>query len=331
MRAWRVNKGAASVEDLVLVEQEKPQPAFDEVLIKIRACSLNFRDQLIVSGQYPVDRDITPLSDGVGVVEAVGVGVTAFAVGDRVAGTFFQQGSRTGLPNGTWPALGATPAKGMLAEYVTLPEIGVIPIASSLTFEEASTLPCSGLTAWNALMGGPARPGPGRVVLLQGTGGVSLLALQLAKAAGARIIVTSSSDEKLARALTLGADLTINYRAEKQWGHKVASLADGGADHILEIGQPGTLAQSMLAVRPHGEIALLNTVGETNMMPLMFKGASLRGIAVGSSDMARALNHAIDVHAIRPVIDRIFPFDEAREAYLYQASSSLFGKVAIAM
>jgi NADPH:quinone reductase-like Zn-dependent oxidoreductase len=232
----------------------------------------------------------------------------------------------------TGVALGAPPAKGMLAEYVTLPEMGVVPMAKRLSFEEAATLPCAGVTAWNALMEGPRPVGPGQSVLLIGTGGVSLLALAIAKAAGAVVVATSSSNEKLERAKALGADHLINYREEPEWGLAAARLCSGGIDHVVEVGGVGTLMQSMLAVRHAGEIALIGVLtqeGDTTPLPLLTKGASLRGIFVGSRAMAISLNAAIDGCGIKPVVDRVFGFEDAAEAYQYQSSSALFGKVVI--
>ncbi len=334
MKAWQINNGATSLDDLVRIECDKPIPSRGEVLVRVRACSINYRDQAIPLGLYiggAVDRDTTPLSDGAGEVEAVGAGVTKFAVGDRVAGTFFQDW-RAGPPNANpGVALGAAPAKGMLTEYVTLPETGLIPLATSLSFQEASTLPCAGVTAWNALMEGPRPVRPGQWVMVLGTGGVSLLALQIAKAAGAKVVATSSSDAKLARAKAMGADVTINYRTTPEWGAEAGRLT-GGIDHVVEVGGVGTLAQSYAAVGFNGEIALIGVLtreGDANPGSLMFKGASLRGIFVGSAAMARALNAAVDRCSIKPVVDQVFAFDDAKAAYAYQASPDLFGKVVI--
>jgi NADPH:quinone reductase-like Zn-dependent oxidoreductase len=333
MKAWQLNKGASSLDDLVLVERETPQPGPGEVLIRVRACSINYRDSLIPKGQYMggvIDRDITPLSDGAGEVEAIGAGVTTFKVGDRVAGTFFQ-GWDSGNPNSPHPALGAPPAKGMLAEYVTLPENGIVPIATSLSFEEAATLPCAGVTAWNALMEGFPAVKPGAWVAILGTGGVSLLALQIAKAAGAQVIATSSSDEKLERVKALGADAAINYRTMPDWGVEAARIT-GGVDHVVEVGGQGTLAQSMQAIGFNGEIAIIGVLSrEGNVTPrdMMFKAGRMRGIFVGSAAMARNLNKAIDATGIKPVVDRVFGFDEAKAAYAYHASPALFGKTVI--
>jgi NADPH:quinone reductase-like Zn-dependent oxidoreductase len=336
MRAWQLPAGCTSVEQLSLLEVSRPVPAAGEVLVRVHATSLNFRDQAIAKGHYfggAIKAAGVPLSDGAGIVEAVGAGVTAFAAGDRVAGCFFQgwlEGPPTPLLG---EALGCPPAKGMLAEYVALPATGVVRLATSLSFEEAATLPCAGVTAWNALMTGVRPLQRGHTVLLIGTGGVSLLALQIAKAAGARVIATSSSDGKLARVKALGADATLNYRSEPQWGAKAAELAGGTIHHVVEVGGLGTLGQSLQAVGFGGEVALIGVLsmqGESNPMALMVKGASLRGIFVGSAAMARDQNAFVDQHRIKPVVDRVFGFAEAKAAYAYQASAALFGKVVIA-
>lgn len=334
MKSWLLKKGATSLDDLVMVDQEKPKPGPGEVLMRVRACSLNYRDALIPKGLYmggSVDRDIVPLSDGAGEVEAIGAGVTRYKIGDRVAGTFFQ-GWENGPATQIWPALGAPPAKGMLAEYVTLPENGVVPLAATLSFEEAATLPCAGVTAWNALMEGQPAVRPGAWVLVLGTGGVSLLALQIAKAAGARVIATSSSDAKLERVKALGADAAINYTTTPEWGVAAAAISGGGVQHVVEVGGQGTLAQSMAAIGFGGEIAfigVLSNAGDASPRAMMFKAGRLRGIFVGSAAMAQDLNAAIDTNGIKPVVDKVFAFDEAKAAYAYHASPALFGKTVI--
>lgn len=337
MRQWVIKQGATSLEDMALREVPEPHAGAGEVLVRVRACSLNYRDQIIPLGRYmggTVATDTVPLSDGAGEVVAVGPGVTSVKVGDRVAGSFFQNWIDGPANPGAGPALGAPPAAGMLQDLVVLPEHGVLPIAQSLTFEEAACLPCAGVTAWNALMEGPHPVRSGESVLVLGTGGVSLLALQIAKAAGAQVIATSSSDDKLARAMGLGADKTVNYRATPDWGAAVADLAGGGVDHVIEVGGAGTLKQSIAAVGFGGEIALIGVLtreGDTNPHGLMFKGASIRGIFVGSRGMAARFNTFIDAHAIKPVVDRTFAIEHALEAYQYQASPDLFGKVVITL
>jgi NADPH:quinone reductase-like Zn-dependent oxidoreductase len=338
MKAWVLRKGATSLDAMELVEQAEPVAAAGEVLIRVRACSLNYRDQMIPLGLYlggPVSEDIVPLSDGAGEVVAVGEGVTQFACGDRVAGIFFQNWM-AGPPNPAMgPALGAAGAKGMLAEYVALPETGVVKIAQSLSFEEAACLPCAGVTAWNALMEGARPIQAGEHALVLGTGGVSLLALQIAKAAGAQVIATSGSDDKLARVAALGADATINYRQTPDWGAAAAQMSGKpGVEHVVEVGGAGTLAQSIAAVGFAGEIGLIGVLtreGNTAPHGLMFKGATLRGIFVGSRVMAQRLHAFIDAHGIKPVVDRVFPLADAKAAYAYQASPDLFGKVVIAL
>lgn len=336
MRTWRLPAGCKSIDQLELAEVPKPVPAAGEVLIRVRACSLNYRDQIIPKGMYfggVVAIPGAPLSDGAGVIEAVGPQVTGYAAGDRVAGLFFQ-GWRDGPPSAhLGVALGNPPAPGMLADYVTLPAPGVIKLARTLSFEEAATLPCAGVTAWNALTKGIRPLKSGSTVLLIGTGGVSLLALRIAKAAGARVIATSSSDAKLERLRKLGADWTINYRAVPEWGAKAAELAGSGVDHVVEVGGLGTLAQSIKAVGFGGEIALIGVLtmqGDTNPMALMLKGASIRGIFVGSAAMATELNSFVDERGVKPVVDRVFDFADAKAAYAHQASADLFGKVVIA-
>jgi NADPH:quinone reductase-like Zn-dependent oxidoreductase len=223
----------------------------------------------------------------------------------------------------------------MLAEYVALPETGVVKIAQSLSFEEAACLPCAGVTAWNALMEGARPIQAGEHALVLGTGGVSLLALQIAKAAGAKVIATSGSDDKLARVAALGADATINYRQTPDWGAAAAQISGKpGVEHVVEVGGAGTLAQSIAAVGFAGEIALIGVLtreGNTAPHGLMVKGATLRGIFVGSRVMAQRLHAFIDAYGIKPVVDRVFPLADAKAAYAYQASPDLFGKVVIAL
>jgi len=334
MRAWQLVTGANALKDLHLVDLDKPRLGPGEVSIRVHACSLNYRDQAIVMGRYmggPVPAPTIPFSDGAGEVTAIGEGVTQFKVGDRVAGTFFQSWE-DGPPNpGSGLALGAAGADGMLAETVVLPERGVVHIAKSLSYAEAACLPCAGVTAWNALFEGPRPVRPGERVLLLGTGGVSILALQLAKAAGCEVVITSSSDAKLERARALGADHVINYRQIENWGQH-AAIKLGGVDKVVEVGGAGTLQQSFAALRHNGEVALigvLNPVGGPNPAGLMALGGLLRGIFVGSRGMARRLAAAVDANGIKPVIGATFAFEDVKQAFDHAASADHFGKVVI--
>ena len=334
MRSYIIRAGGSGLDDLIMVERDEPKPGPREVMIRVRACSLNYRDQAILTGNYfggKVQADQVPLSDGAGEIAAVGGEVAQYKVGDRVASTFFMNWLEG--PPRIGPAIGAPPAPGMLSEYVVLPENAVVPMAANLSFEEAATLPCAGVTAWNGLANGIAPLKPGQDVLLLGTGGVSILALQFAHAGGARILITSSHDAKLERAKSLGASELINYREVEAWGAEAAKRSPGGIGKVIEVGGFGTLPQSMQAVGFGGEIAMIGvlTRGESTPHPLMFKGASLRGIMVGSREMAVQLNRAILASDIHPVIDKVFPFEEAPEAYRYQSSPDLFGKVVIAI
>ncbi|MBL8552449.1 MAG: NAD(P)-dependent alcohol dehydrogenase [Hyphomonadaceae bacterium] len=333
MRCYEIAAGSTSLEGLKRAERPDPRPSAREVLVRVRACSLNYRDQAVVTGNYfggSVQRNTIPLSDGAGEVVAIGPAVTRFQVGDRVAGTFFQ--TWIDGPPRRAPALGS-PLDGMLAEYVALDEDGVVPIASTLSYEEAACLPCAGVTAWHALASGK-RLLPGDVVLAIGTGGVAMLAVQIASAMGARVVVTSSSDEKIARAKAIGAFGGVNYRTRPDWADGVLELTGGrGADHVVELGGAGTLAQSFKALAMSGEINLIGVLaghqGDTGPHALMLKGGNMRGIFVGSAAMATDLNRAIDANGIKPVIGKTFGFDEARAAWEYALSPALFGKVVI--
>src|SRR5580692_11307977 len=262
MKVYEVAKGSTSLAGLRKAEKPEPKPGPREVLIRVRATSINYRDHMVVLGQYfsAVERDTVPLSDGAGEVVSTGPGVTRFKTGDRVTGTFFQvwtDGPRTKF----YPALGV-PLDGMLSEYVVLHEDGVVAIPAGLSFEEAATLPCAGVTAWSALMvlGKPIKAGD--TVLCLGTGGVSTQAMQFANAAGAKVIITSSSDEKLERARKLGAWDGINYKTHPEWQKEVARLTGGrGVDCIIEVGGVGTLAKSYEALGFGGKIGLIGFLG----------------------------------------------------------------------
>lgn len=336
MKAFVIKAGSTSMDGLVPVDRPQPTAGPGEILVAMKAASLNFRDLAVPLGRYiggPVPRDILPLSDGAGEVVAVGAGVTRFKVGDRVAGTFFKA-CVDSLPNPmTTPALGAMGVDGVLAEYVVFNEQDAVPVPANLSYAEAATLPCAGLTAWHALMvaGRPIKAGD--TVLLLGTGGVSLQALLLAKAAGARVVLTSSSAEKLAKARQLGADLTINYKDTPDWDVEVMKLTDGyGADCVVEVGGAGTIARSMRSLAQGGKLALIGVLtreGDTNPHTLMLKQASMHGIFVGNRAMFEQLNRAIVVNDLHPVIDRVFSLDETPQAFAWMQAQSHFGKVVI--
>jgi NADPH:quinone reductase-like Zn-dependent oxidoreductase len=334
IRAFRIPKGSDGADRLRLDSFPDPQPGPGQVVVRIRAASLNYRDQAIVTRDYPLadlERDIIPLSDGAGEVIAIGDGVARTLVGDRVAATFFQ---RVRHPLATAPeALGAA-IDGVLTEQIVLNEDGVVPIPRDYTFEEAACLPCAGVTAWHALfrMGTPVTPGS--TVLVLGTGGVSMFALQFARAAGARVIVTSSSDEKLARAKQLGASDGINYVQTPDWDRQVLHLTGGrGADCVIEVGGIGTMQRSINALGRHGKIAMIGLLtgrdGGVNPYPLMFKGGSIHGVYVGDRAMFVEMTRAIEASGIKPAIDRVFPFEQAIDAYRYHAAGKMVGKVVI--
>ncbi len=332
MKAYRIHE-LGGVDGLKRDDLPDPQPGPGQVLVRVRATSLNYRDLMTLKGTYSRNPRLPmiPLSDGAGEVAEVGPGVTKFRPGDRVAGCFmpaWADGPPTEAAGRS--ALGGA-VDGMLAELVALPEAGVVPTPAHLSDEEAATLPCAAVTAWNALFeGSPLRSG--QTVLVQGTGGVSIFALQLARLAGARVIATSSSDAKLARVRELGASDGINYRTTPDWDVAVRNLTEGlGVDHVVEVGGGGTLPRSIKAVRVGGQVSLIGvlTAGEVDPRPLLMKSVRLQGIYVGSRAMFERMNQAIALHKLHPVIDRVFPFDHAPEAYNHLESGSHLGKIVI--
>ncbi|HKA18855.1 MAG TPA: NAD(P)-dependent alcohol dehydrogenase [Blastocatellia bacterium] len=334
MKAFEI-QNKFGLESLTQVERLDPTAAPLHVVIKMKAVSLNYRDLLTVEGKYNprLPLPLVPLSDGIGEVVSVGEGVARVKVGDRVAANFSQKWL------GGEPArskLGASlggPLDGMLSEFRALHEDGLVHVPSHLTDEEAATLPCAAVTAWNSLINlGGLRAG--ETVLLQGTGGVSIFALQFAKLSGARVIITSSSDEKLERAKALGADLGINYSTTPDWDKQAKRLTGGtGVDHIIEVGGAGTFANSLRAIKIGGHIALIGNLSgnatEVNLVLILMQNLRIQGVLVGSRDTFEAMNRAIALHQLRPVIDRVFPFDEARHAFEYMASGAHFGKICI--
>ncbi len=333
MKAFEIQE--FGIDNLALVERETPGVSPGHVLVKMTAASLNYRDLMVVKGTYNprMRRPMVPLSDGVGIVESVGSGVTRFKKGDRVAGCFMQkwiEGPITREKAGS--ALGGS-IDGILHEYKLFSEDGLVAAPASLTDEEAAALPCAAVTAWHALFEHTPSV-PGDTVLLQGTGGVSIFALQLAKAAGLRIIITSSSDEKLERARSLGARETINYKHHPDWESEVRRLTGGaGVDHVVEVGGSDTLPHSLKAVRTGGAISVIGALSgaEPNVTPrdILMNSVRVQGIYVGSRLMFERLNRVIELHAIKPVIDRTFAWTEYKEALRHMESQSHFGKICL--
>jgi NADPH:quinone reductase-like Zn-dependent oxidoreductase len=331
------------VDHLQQVELPMPQITRGRVLIKVHAVSLNYRDLMMVKGLYNPKMALPriPCSDGAGEVVAIGEGVSRVQVGDRVCGIFMQQW-HGGPPTAekSKAALGGD-VDGMLAEYVLLDQDGVVRFPEHLSYEEAATLPCAGVTAWNALhhAGEPAHAAlPGETIVIQGTGGVSIFALQFGKLLGARVIGTSSSDEKLTRAVTLGLDAGCNYKKRPDWSGWVSELTGGqGADRIIEVGGAGTFGQSLRATRVGGMVAQIGVLSGAAtseplaLTPILHKQLHVQGIYVGSRAMFEQMNVAIATAGLHPVIDRVFGLEEVREAFLHMQSASHFGKIVIRM
>ncbi|WP_224369162.1 zinc-dependent alcohol dehydrogenase family protein [Hyalangium versicolor] len=337
MKAYELQK-TGSIEGWVQVDRPDPKPGPGQALVRIRAVSLNYRDWVIARGSYRrglPDLPLIPVSDGAGEVVAVGEGVTRVKPGDRVAPTFFQtwtDGPQT--PERTARALGGN-IDGVLAQHVVLDAEGLVHLPDYLSFEEGSTLPCAAVTVWNTLVL-EGKLQAGQTVLAQGTGGVSIFALQFARMLGARIIITSSHDEKLERARQLGANETLNYKKHPDWEQKVLELTGGqGVDHIIEVGGEQTLPKSLRAARPGGHIHLIGLLSGAPGKPDAAQGDSkqvqLHPVYVGSRVMFEDMNRAMTPHRLKPVIDRVFPFDQAREALRYMQEGAHFGKVVISV
>lgn len=333
MNAWQVisNGGIAA---LAQAELDKPQPLPHQIIVRVRAVSLNYRDLLHVLGFVDMDRwPLVPCSDGAGEVVAVGESVTRFKVGDRVAGTFFQRWNSGAITAPVMESALGGRLSGMLTQHVSLSEEGAVPVPADWSFEQAATLPCAALTAWHALVS-KGRVAAGETVLVLGTGGVSLFALQIAKLHGARVILTSSSDDKLARGRALGADETINYRTHPDWEQRVLELTGGlGVDHVVEVGGAGTFEKSCAATRHAGHVWLIGVLTgfETTVNPLqmLFRSLQVQGIYVGSRAMFEAMNTAFTANKLMPVIDRTFDFKDARAAFHHMQAAGHFGKIVI--
>jgi NADPH:quinone reductase-like Zn-dependent oxidoreductase len=329
-----VLENAYGLENLKVIEKPDPEPGPGQIVVDIKAATLNYRDLATVtapSGRTP----FVPCSDGGGVVSAIGDGVTRVKVGDHVAPLFFQgwlAGEPT--PEGLGSALGGT-LDGVLQEKVLLSEQGVTAAPAGYSDEEAASLPCAALTAWRGLVvQGQVKSGD--VVVVQGTGGVSIFALQFAKAAGATVIITSSSDEKLERAKALGADHLINYRATPDWAKAVRKITGNrGADHVVEVGGAGTFEQSLRAIRLGGKIAVIGILGgfvkDLNVAAIFGSNAFIHGVTVGNRAHFEAMTRAIEANGIKPVIDKRFDLERSRDAFESMKAGAHFGKIVVTL
>jgi NADPH:quinone reductase-like Zn-dependent oxidoreductase len=333
VKAWQIVE-RGSLDGLRLMDLPDPTPGHGQVLIRIRAVSLNYRDLIATRIERPgALTPLIPCSDGAGEVLSVGPGVTKWQPGDRVIGCFFQDWDSGRITREVMRSDLGGPRHGVLAEQVVLDANAVVAIPEHLSYQEASTLPCAGLTAWHALVeNGQIRAG--ETVLLLGTGGVSIFALQFAKLSGARVIITSSRDEKLERARQLGADETINYRTFPDWSVRVHELTGKlGVDHVVEVGGAGTLEKSIESLRYGGHIHHIGVLsgfeGKINPWWIIAKSACVCGVYVGSREMFELMNKAIALHQLKPVIDRVVPFTEARDAFITMERGLHFGKIVI--
>ncbi len=332
MRAYEI-VSEGGVDALALNERQTPEPGMGEILVAVRASAINYRDLSTI--EDPVARGIVypriPNSDAAGEVIAVGDGVTHFRAGDRVAGCFFQNWSDGSISAAAMASAMGGPIDGVLAEEVVLSEAGAVHIPPHLSYEEGATLPCAGLTAWNCLVEQGCLK-PGKTALFLGTGGVSIIGLQIAKMMGARTIITSSSEAKLERASGLGADELINYRENPDWQARVLELTDGaGVDVTIETGGGGTLEKTMEATRIGGTISLIGvlTGGAINPTTVMRKSIRLQGVYVGSRRMFEDMNAALALNRVHPVIDQVFEFEDARTAYHTMRGAGHFGKLVV--
>ncbi|MCB2073734.1 MAG: NAD(P)-dependent alcohol dehydrogenase [Novosphingobium sp.] len=324
----------ASLDNLKLEAADAPAPGPGEIKVRIRAASLNFRDGLVVNGFFPVKGGLIPLSDGAGEVLEIGEGVTEFAVGDAVVSTFHPKWLDGFMDKADMDNSPGGPADGFACEEATRPATHFTAAPKSLTHAEAATLTCAGVTAWRAVVT-DGKVMPGATVLVQGTGGVSLFALQFAKAAGATVIATSSSTEKLDRLKALGADHVINYREVPEWGQEVLALTGGrGVEHIVEVGGPNTLGQSFIAARTGAHIAIIGAVGgfDIDTMPFAIvqaKRLNLQAVTVGTRRDQIEMVRAIEAHGIKPVVDSTFALDELADAFRHLQSGNHVGKICI--
>ena len=332
-RAMQIRQ-PASLDNLVLGKVDAPAPSPGEIKVRVRAASLNFRDGLVVNGFFPVADGLVPLSDGAGEVIEIGDGVTAFSPGDAVVSTFHPKWLDGHMERAELNNSPGGPANGFACQEVTRPATHFTRAPKGLSYAEAATLTCAGVTAWRALVT-DGKVKPGATVLVQGTGGVSLFALQFAKAAGATVIATSSSPEKLERLKALGADHVVNYKANEKWGEEVLALTGGlGVDHVVEVGGPNTIGQSFVAARTGAHIAIIGAVGgfQIDTMPFAIvqaKRLCLQAVTVGSRRDQTDMVRAMEAHGIKPVIDRSFPLEQLGDAFRHLQTGGHFGKICI--
>jgi len=327
------------IENFRISEMEKPIPKAYEVLVNIKAVSLNYLDVILANGSFYKDLTFpyTPVSDGCGVVVAFGNGVTQWKIGDHVAIQYVQNWTKGNIDRQSNQVRVAWQTPGVLSEYVCIPEHGLVRAPQNLSFEETATLPIAALTAWHALIN-QANLRLGQTVLVQGTGGVSLFALQIAKAAGARVIATTSSDDKAERLKALGADAVINYNNYPDWQQNVLALTDGqGVDITLDVAGSKTIAKSLLSVKENGFVATAGFISGADLLlnihehKINMSFLRIQGLAVGSAESFTALNRAIEVNDIHPVIDSVFPLDQMQDAYRRLEEGKHIGKIVITL
>jgi NADPH:quinone reductase-like Zn-dependent oxidoreductase len=325
-----------SIDNLKLIDRTEPKPGPGQVLVKVKATSLNYRDLITIEGKYARSApkaDLVPLSDGAGEVVAVGPGVTAVKAGDRIAGCFMQRWSGGEPDDQAFSSAMGGAIDGMLTEYAVLEEGGLVKLPAHLSFEEGATLPCAAVTAWHALVdAGQLKAGD--TVVVQGSGGVSIFALQFARMMGARVIATSGSAAKAERLKAMGAVAVIDYKAVPDWDKEVLRLTDGrGADIVVEVGGPGTLPRSFMAARTSGRIPVIGLLsgvgGQVDPMPILRRNLRVQGIYVGHRQMFEAMNRAIAEAKLKPVIDKVFGYAEAAAAYKHMKAQAHFGKIVI--
>jgi len=328
-----VVKKPGGFENLAIIEKENPTPKAGEILVRWHATSLNFHDFLVAVGGIPVSDGRIPMSDGAGEVVAIGADVNQWKVGDQVMSLFFQEWMEGKPTFRKMVAVNGETVDGFITEMSCVPAYSVTNLPKGYSYAEAATLPCAAATAWRGLMveGGLQA---GESVLIEGTGGMSISALQIAKAAGAKVYATTSSDEKAERLVDMGVEGVVNYKEDPKWGKTIAKMTNGGVDHVLDVGGGSTIKNSIEAAKIGGHISSIGILGdgrkgELTFPKLFFKQLRLIGIAVGSKEMQENMVSAIDIAGFKPVISKSFAFDQLAQAFQYQASGQHFGKIVL--